>query len=182
VTGFKGSFTYGLSPDGKLRMKVTGTGNYHPPTAVAFPTVTFTGFQSALKTNPDTIKNFTLLGWAGDVRSLEFDSGSDIQGDSLLTKRESVLAGRESSGSIVLENPDFTTKNFFDAIDADEIGALSFDVDEGVAGRKCSISHPQVQLLEPKYGEVNNKATLEAGLNIFPDRANQLSEATITFS
>ena len=182
VTGFKGSMSWSITPDGKFRGKVSGEGIYNAPTKVAFPTVTFDNFQAALKTNPDTMQNISLLGWSGDVRSIEFDSGSDIQSDSLLTKRETSLAGRESSGSIVLENPDFDDKNFFDSIEADEVGAFSFDIDDGGAGRRCAISHPQVQLLEPKYGEVNNKATLEAGLNIFPDRDNQLSEVTLTFT
>lgn len=181
VTGCKGNASYSVTPDGKLRLKCSMVGNYHAPTAVAFPNVSFANYQKALSTNPDTIKNFLLHGWTGDVRSIEFDSGSDIQADVLLTKRESVLAGRNSSGSIVLENPDFGSKNWFDAIEANNVGALSFDVDEG-AGRICKISHPQVQLLEPKYGSEKNKATLTANLNIFPDRTNQLSEFSFTFS
>ncbi|PHS20231.1 MAG: hypothetical protein COA86_02765 [Kangiella sp.] len=181
ITGCKGKASYSITPDGKLRLKCSMVGNYNAPTAVAFPTVTFANYQKALSTNPTTIQNFLLHGWTGDVRSIEFDTGSDIQADVLLTKRESVLAGRSSSGSIVLENPDFTSKNWFNAIDSDDVGAMSFDVNEG-AGRICVISHPQVQLLEPKYGNEKNKATLTANLNIFPDRTNQLSEFTFTFS
>ena len=181
VTGCKGNASYSIAPDGKLRLKCSMVGTYVAPTAVAFPTVDFGAFQKPLTTGPATIQNFLLHGWTGDVRSIEFDSGNDIQNDVLLTKRESVLAGRASSGSIVLENPDFASKNWFDAIAADDVGGMSFDVNEG-AGRICSISHPQVQLLEPKYGSEKNKATLSANLNIFPDRTNSLSEFTFTFT
>lgn len=180
ITGFKGKLGYALSPDGKLRLKVSGTGIFNAPTKVAFPTVTYAAYQSALKTNPDTITSLLVHGWAGEVRSLEFDSGSDIQNDNLLTSRRSVLADRSASGSIVMENPDLADKDWFAAIGADDVGALSWEVNEG-AGRIVQCTHPQVQLLSPKYGNEKNQATLSADLNIFPDRGNQISGFNFTF-
>jgi|GEM_PF-2477251 len=181
VTGFKGSAGYAVSPEGKLRLKVSGVGDYNAPQVAVFPTVTFTGYQKALKTNLNTIQNFSLHSWTtGHIRSIEVNSGSDIQQDILLTKRESVLASRAASGSIVLENPDFGDKDWFAAIAADDIGEMNFDVNEG-AGRIVEVRHPQVQLLEPSYDQEKNRATLTANLNVIPDRTNQVSEFNFTF-
>ena len=181
VTGFKGKGAYTVSPDGKLKYKVSGVGNFNLPQAAAFPTVSFSGFQKPLTTDPTTMQNISLHGWTtGHFRTIEYDTGSNIENDILLTKRESVLTERAGSGSIVMENPDLSDKDWFAAINADEFGELNFDVNEG-AGRIIEVRHPHVQLLEPNYDQEKNRATLTASLNVIPDRENALPEFSFTF-
>ena len=179
ITGAKGNLTYALNLNERFFLKFAFKGLFNAPISQAFPSADFTGIQRGHTITNGLVSNFLLHTQAVEPRSLEIDMGVAVEVDQTLNAMEMVVADRQASGSIVFDAPNLSDYNWFDHVTAENLGALSFQVGS-TAGRIVEISHPNVQLTEPKYGEEKKRATLEASLNVMPTAAGN-DEFSLTF-
>lgn len=144
-------------------------GLYGGITDVALPTPTLTGFQVPLVVNKqNTI--FTLHGYAGVLRSLSINQGSDLQYVNVPNQEEIRFVGRKSTGSVAMELPLIAGKDFFTLIRAGTKGALAV-VHGTAAGNKAQIDAANVQLIDPTYSESDGVAVITMGMELLPSAA-----------
>jgi len=137
-------------------------GLYGGITDVALPTPTLTGFQVPLAVNKQNT-TFSLHGYAGALRSLSINQGSDMQYVNVPNQEAIRFVGRKSTGSVAIELPLIAGKDFFTSIRAETTGALSV-VHGTAAGNKALIDAANVQLTDPAYSETEGVAIITMGM------------------
>lgn len=145
------------------------------PSEVALPAADFSGFREPVPVDPANTPTFTLDGFAARLQSLTVD----LQQRSVFRQRvnsESVdITGREPTGSVVIEAPDLTDKDYFAIAKGQGNGTTPLSVLQlvhgTVAGDIVQLDLPAVQLINPRYREIEGITHLEMDLNPTPTAA-----------
>ena len=147
--------------------RFTGMGLHVDPAAVAFPTADFTGFREPLPVEEQTTPTFTLDGFAATMRSLNFDLAHRVIYRNHVNTESVEITGREPTGTVQIEAPPLATKNFFDIAKAETLVVMQL-VHGTAAGDIVQIDAPAVQLMNPRYEDVDGLAYLTMDLNPTP--------------
>lgn len=175
MVGCRGSVSIDLDADPAV-YKFSFSGLRVSPAAITHPTATLTAFQESVPVNPDNT-SFTLHGYSAALESLNIDLGNDVQHRPLVNSESIIITGRESSGSVTIEEPAITTKDYHSIIENHTLSTLQL-VHGVVAGNIVQIDAPQVQLSAPSQGDSQNNVTLSMTMGLLPDSGND--ELTIT--
>lgn len=139
-----------------------------PAAAAALPTPDFSAWQDPLPVSKTNTPAFTLHGYAAVLEALTINLGNQVVHRDLVNSRSVQIADRQASGSITIETPPIATKDFFAAASASTLGALAL-THGTAAGNIAELALPQVQVMNPRYGESDGISTLMMDLNIVPD-------------
>ncbi|OUR89881.1 hypothetical protein A9Q81_20705 [Gammaproteobacteria bacterium 42_54_T18] len=140
------------------------------PTEVAPVIPDWTAWQKPTPTGAGRTSGFTLNGFAAKPYKLSLDVGQDVKFIETLTTQSIDINERKASGSISIEAPDLSVKDFFSDAKNSVTGALSIQNGQ-VAGLICKVDCPKVQVKPPKYGDNEGTASLDMDLILIPSAA-----------
>ena len=173
VTGCRGNVALSAEVGSIPTLDFTFTGIYNAPTDTALPSVTYGNQATPLIFKNGTTTSFQLLRFAGALQSLSFDMGNSIVYRELVGgTKEVLLTDRAANGSVSIEAPALSSKDFFAAALVDTtLGNLT--VTHGTAaGNICRFSSTKVDIGDVTYGEMDGVTMLEIPYTLVPSSAN----------
>ena len=173
VTGCRGNVALSAEVGSIPTLDFTFTGIYNAPTDTALPSVTYGNHATPLIFKNGNTTSFQLLSFAGALQSLSFDMGNSIVYRELVGgTKEVLLTDRAANGSVSIEAPALSSKDFFAAALADTaLGNLT--VTHGTAaGNICRFSSTKVDIGDVTYGEMDGVTMLEIPYTLVPSSAN----------
>jgi|TARA_Y100000289_G_scaffold65453_1_gene79074 hypothetical protein len=181
VTGCRGNVALSAEVGSIPTLDFTFTGIYNAPTDTALPSVTYGNQATPLIFKNGNTTSFQLLSFAGALQSLSFDMGNSIVYRELVGgTKEVLLTDRAANGSVSIEAPALSSKDFFAAALVDTtLGNLT--VTHGTAaGNICRFSSTKVDIGDVTYGEMDGVTMLEIPYTLVPSSAND--ELSIRFT
>ena len=173
VTGCRGNVALSAEVGSIPTLDFTFTGIYNAPTDTALPSVTYGNQATPLIFKNGNTTSFQLLSFAGALQSLTFDMGNSIVYRELVGgTKEVLLTDRAANGSVSIEAPALSSKDFFAAALVDTtLGNLT--VTHGTAaGNICRFSSTKVDIGDVTYGEMDGVTMLEIPYTLVPSSAN----------
>ena len=173
VTGCRGNVALSAEVGSIPTLDFTFTGIYNAPTDTALPSVTYGNQATPLIFKNGNTTSFQLLSFAGALQSLSFDMGNSIVYRELVGgTKEVLLTDRAANGSVSIEAPALSSKDFFVAALSDTaLGNLT--VTHGTAaGNICRFSSTKVDIGDVTYGEMDGVTMLEIPYTLVPSSAN----------
>lgn len=174
LLGARGTFTIQTNSQGLPYLKFRFTGLHVPPTANANPT-SLTGwdaFQVPQAVNYDNTPVPTLHGYSGVFKAFTMDMGADVKVFNNPGEREVRITEHASKGSITMLAPAIGVKDYFTTAKNGVLGTMKVEHGTTAATRwffECAAD--TCQILNPKYGDDEGRATIEAELNFVPTTA-----------
>lgn len=174
LLGARGTFTIEVDSQNIPYLAFKFWGLWTAPAAGANPAA-LTGwdaFPVPQAVNFDNTPVPTLHGFSGVYKSFRFDAGNNVVPFNNPGEREIRIVSHKASGSISMLAPPIATKDFISIAKNNTLGTMK--VEHGtVAGRKwffeCALA--TCQILNPKYGDDQGRATIDADLNFVPTNA-----------
>ena len=173
VTGCRGIVALSAEVGSIPTLDFTFTGIYNAPTDTALPSVTYGNQATPLIFKNGNTTSFQLLSFAGALQSLSFDMGNSIVYRELVGgTKEVLLTDRAANGSVSIEAPALSSKDFFVAALSDTaLGNLT--VTHGTAACNiCRFSSTKVDIGDVTYGEMDGVTMLEIPYTLVPSSAN----------
>lgn len=177
MVGARGSFSMKFSQKNVPMLSFKFVGLYQAVTDLAIQTPTFTAFQTPQVVNNVNTTPLTIFGFAGAFADVSLDMANTNVYRNLIGSEMVQFTDRNPSGKIQLENPAIASKDFWTAINARTLGALSLTHGQ-TAGNKILISAPNVQLTGPSIASQENIEMLDMTMDLLPSSGND--ELTIT--
>lgn len=167
VVGCRGTFQVTLNKQSIPVYRFNFTGLYAAPSTAADPTPTFTAFQVPKHVSTVNTPTLSIHGFAGKVSQFSMDMGNSVIHRALVNEESIQITDRSASGSMLIEAPVLSTKDFFAIARAETLGALSV-IHGTVAGNIVEIAATRAQLIQPNYSEEDGVVMLQMGLNLVP--------------
>ena len=163
MLGARGTFTMQLEASKIAYLSFSFTGLFSVAEEQVAPTPDFSDFITPVIVGESNTTSFTVLGTAASSISFNFDLGNSVVNHQTITEQEIKITDRKATGSLSINAPELSSKNYWqDAIDSTQ-GTVSWSHGT-IDGNIVSFSAPKAQLMNPKYGELNNVVTLESDL------------------
>ena len=181
VTGCRGTFAINAAVGEIPSIDFTFTGIYNAPTDTALPSVTYGNQATPLIFKNGNTSSFQLLSFAGALMNFSMDVGNSIVYRELVGgTKEVLLTDRAANGSLTLEAPALSSKDFFAAALTDTaLGNLT--VTHGTAaGNIVRVTSTKVDIGDVAYGEADGVTMLEIPYTLVPSSAND--ELSIVFT
>jgi len=173
LTGARGTVSLALEHGALPVLRFAMTGLYQTVADAALPSLTLTAWKKPDPVNNAYTSALSLHGFANGVMSaLSIDVANQVEFRSLVGGSESVLiTDRAPAGSIALEAVTVATKDWWSLAKNATTGALS--VTHGAsAGNKVKIDAPAVQLVNPRYEDLDGIQMLAMDLRLVPSTGN----------
>ncbi|KAK3608774.1 hypothetical protein CHS0354_006815 [Potamilus streckersoni] len=171
IPGARGTVSFEYAAKAFPVFKFKFTGKYVPVTELPAPAADYSAYRIPVaageKGNTSGLSFFGLSGLV--VSKLSADAGISVVNHQTLTTQDILMTGREMKGSISMDFPRLSVKNFYSVLSSGETGALSF-LHGKDAGNIIGFSAPKVQLTSAETGESDNIIQLDAGLSFLPDK------------
>ena len=173
VTGCRGSFVINAEVGSIPTIDFTFTGIYNAPTDNALPTVAYGNQATPLIFKNGNTSSFQLLSFAGALQSLTMDAGVTTAYRELVGgTKEVIVTDRASSGTVSIECPTISQKDYFSAALTDaSLGNLQF-THGTAAGNIVQFASTKVDIGDVNYGEMDGVAMLEIPYTLVPSAAN----------
>ena len=181
VTGCRGNVALSAEVGAIPTLDFTFTGIYNAPTDTALPSVTYGNQATPLIFKNGNTSSFQLLSFAGALMNFSMDVGNSIVYRELVGgTKEVLLTDRAANGSLTLEAPALSSKDFFAAALTDTaLGNLT--VTHGTtAGNIVRVTSTKVDIGDVAYGEADGVTMLEIPYTLVPSSAND--ELSIVFT
>ncbi len=140
------------------------------PTEVSPVTPVWSTWQKPTPTGVGRTSGFIINGFAGKPYKLSLDVGQDVKFIETLTTQSVDINQRKANGSVSIEAPDLSVKDFFSDAKNSVTGALAIQHGQ-VPGLICKIDCPKVQVASPKYGDNEGTTSLDMDLILIPTSA-----------
>lgn len=171
LTGARGTFQLKVESGRIPHLTFQFTGIYNVPTSTAaLAPAGWADFKIPQPVTFDNTQQVTLHALASVFKTFDFDQGNVVTYFDNPGEQEVVITDRESKGSVSILAPAISDKDYFSATKSNTLGNFSFEHGTGVVD-KVTFSSGQVQLLQPKYGNDSDRATLDAQLAFVPTNA-----------
>jgi len=169
VTGCRGNVALNAEVGSIPTLDFTFTGIYNAPTDTALPSVTYGNQATPLIFKNGNTSSFQLLSFAGALQTLTMDLGNTLVYRELVGgTKEVLLTDRAASGTVTIEAPTLSSKDFFAAALVDtSLGNLQV-THGGTAGNICTFSSTKVDIGDVNYGEMDGVAMLEIPYTLVP--------------
>lgn len=178
LLGARGSVSLDITAKKFPTLKCQFKGLYVPPETQALPAVDYSRFVAPKVVSTKNTTRFSLHGYSGPLESLSININNSVEARMLVGVDAINITDREPNGSIKIDAPALTAKDFFAVAETGDLAPLH--IQHGtVAGNIVEIDCPQVQLLAPKYGESQGIAQLEMSLAPLPGEGDD--ELKLTF-
>lgn len=168
LTGARGTFQLKVESGQIPHLTFQFTGLYNVPTSTAALAPTgWAGFQVPQPVTFDNTQQVTVHTLASVFKTFDFDQGNVVTYFDNPGEQEVKITDRQSKGSVSILAPAISDKDYFTATKSNTLGDLSFTHGTGVTD-KVTFASTQAQLLQPKYGNDSDRATLDAQLSFVP--------------
>ena len=178
MLGVRGTWGFAIKSPGQALLKFKLVGLWADPASVSDPTPDFSAFKKPVAVN-NSNTTFSLHGYAARLVELTLDQNLETPYRNLVGVEEVAAADRAWSGSVTIEAPAVSAKNFFTTVKNDTLGALQV-VHGKTAGNIVQIDAARTQLDTPQYGEVDGLTTLQMGITVLPSAPFVDDEITMT--
>ena len=160
ILGARGSFSISLSVSEIPTITFTMVGLYSAPGTSANLTPSYSNQATPVIPNKTNTTAFQLHTFAGAMQSFSFDLNNDVAYRELIGGTKEVLfTDRKPSGSISIEAPVLSTKDFFAISEAGTLGNLTFQHGQ-TAGNKVTFTMTKTDLQAPSYSDDNGVTML----------------------
>lgn len=178
LVGARGTFTISMQANQIPKLNFTFTGMWVNPASVADPTPTFTSFQAPVPVNNANTSAAVLYTIDLVLNSLNVDNGNQVIHMDRPNEEKVQITDREISGSVEFQMTTLTAKNWFTSAIANTLSGIS--ITHGPATKRVQLTSDRCQLIQPKYGNFNGEATLQANLLFVPsDAGNDEFQITV---
>ena len=165
MTGVRGNVEFRLARRQIPVFALDQIGLYNAAAAQELPSATLTGFQTPLPANTTNTPTFTLHGFAGVLSEVNLNLNNDTRLRDYVGADTIEIIDRAPAGSITIEAPALGTKDFFAIVKAGIIGALQI-IHGTAVGNKLTVDAPAVQLMNPRYVDLDGGMGLQMDLGI----------------
>lgn len=178
MVGCRGTVDMEFPNNGLAKFHFKMMGLYAPPTDTAQGTAVYTDYKTPVVVNNVNTSAFSLFGFSGVMKSLKISSGNDPVFRSLVGGTDqAIINERKAKGSLSIELPTITAKDFWSIAKAGTTGALS--ITHGPAANRCKVDLPKFGPTNLKVSNDQGVAMLEMDTFILPNAGND--EISISF-
>lgn len=170
LTGARGTVKLMMEVNKIPHLEFDFTGQWNDPASAALPTPDFSAFQIPANVGPAQTSGFSLHAWSGEPTKLELDLSNQVVNHETFVSQEIAITDRQPGGSLTAEAAALGTFNPFTIANANTFGALAL-THGATTGNQVVVNAPNVQLIQPKYSELNNVTMIEMGLKLIPGNA-----------
>ncbi len=167
IVGARGDVSTKIDPKGIPYYEFSFMGLWVDPASVVDPVPDYSSFQTPLAVTNDNTPTFTLHGNSFNLLGLTLNQANEVVYRNVVGQESVQIVDRAPAGSVTIEAPLLSVFNAFTVAKANTLGALQI-VHGTVAGQIVQQDAPQVQLLNPRYGESDGIRTLEMDLSLIP--------------
>ncbi len=172
LKGARGTFTLEVNPSQIPYLNFTFTGLWATPSSAAAITPSYTAWKDPLTASKANTPTAQIHSQDVAVSAFSCDWGAEVTHREVIGAVSQVLiTDRATSGSMTIDAPTLSTKNFFTLAKAGTTGALKI-VHGSAAGSIVEIDAPKVQLSSPSYQEASGIAQLQLALRMMPNSGN----------
>jgi hypothetical protein len=127
VTGCRGSFEISGEVGGIPVISFSMTGIYNAPTDETLPTPTYSNQATPLLFKQGNTSSFSVFGFSGVMQSYNFNIANSVVFRELVGgSQEILITDRAPSGTVVIEAPTITDKDFFTVATGTSTGSITF--------------------------------------------------------
>jgi len=153
ATGCRGTFTINATVGQIPTIDFTMTGVYNAPTDTAAPSVTYADQASPLIFKEGNTSAFQFFSYAGCLQSVTFDIANSIIYRELVNcTKEVLITDRRPSGTVMIEAPALSIKDYFNIAQTETTGNLTF-LHGTTAGNRVTFNAAQCDVSNPSYGD-----------------------------
>jgi len=153
LTGCRGTFEITGEVGQVPVIAFTMTGIYNAPTDETLPTPTYALQATPLIFKETNTTNFTAFSFAGCLQSYNFSIANDVIYRELVgCTKEIMITNRAPSGTIVIEAPTITAKDYFTIATGTSTGSITFQHGT-TAGNRCTMTTAQSDLGNLTYSD-----------------------------
>lgn len=151
LTGCRGDVSMSCAVGAIPTLKFSMTGVYNSPSDTAQPSVTYSAQATPLVFRQGNSSAFSFFSYSGVLQSVEFNMANSLVYRELVGgTKEALITDRKPAGTVMIEAPTITTKDFFTAALGATTGNLTF-LHGTTAGNKVTFTASQVDVLNPTY-------------------------------
>jgi hypothetical protein len=182
VTGARGTFVMNTSVGEIPTIDFTFTGVYNAPDDSALPTATYANQATPLIFKNGNTDTFSLLSYSGCLQSVSMDLGNTLVYRELIgCDKEVLITDRASNGTVVIEAPTITQKDYFTAALTDgTLGDLTFQHGT-VAGNIVDFASSRIDIGDVSYSDQDGIAMLNMPYTAIPSTAGN-DEFTLVYT
>ncbi|MDH4572469.1 phage tail tube protein [Salinicola acroporae] len=183
VPGARGTVEWSFTVKQYPTMSFTFTGLYKRPEALTNPiNKQPTNTIAELIVNNQNTPDRSVHGFKAVLQSLSLNVGNTVEFVSKLGKEQSEVTNREGAGSVEIEAPDITTKNYFEAIESHEVITLEpVTLVHGTnPGNIVTVAAPKVQLSTISRSDSSGTVHYTMDMRLNPDQGDD--EFTIKYT
>lgn len=172
LTGCRGTFSLNTAVGQIPSIDFTMTGIFNAPTDTASVAPTYANQATPLIFKSGNSGGFNLLGYGTCLQSVTMDIGNTIVYRELVNcTKEVMLNDRATTGTVILQAPTITAKNYFsDALADGTLGDLSF-IHGNTAGNIFALSSSTADIGEPSYSDQDGIHMLNIPYTLVPSTA-----------
>ena len=153
LTGARGSFTINGEVGQIPTISFTFMGIYNAPGDVTPPSATYNDQADPVIFKEGNTTGFQLFSYAGCLQSFSMDLANEMVYRELIgCTKEVLITNRGPNGTVVIEAPTITAKDYFSAAAGPDTGNLTFQHGQ-TAGNIVTFSSPQTDLGSPTYSD-----------------------------
>lgn len=153
ATGCRGTFTINATVGQIPTIDFTMTGVYNAPTDTAAPSVTYADQASPLIFKEGNTSAFQFFSYAGCLQSVTFDIANSIIYRELVNcTKEVLITDRRPSGTVMIEAPALSVKDYFNIAQTETTGNLTF-LHGTTAGNRVTFNAAQCDVSNPSYAD-----------------------------
>ncbi len=135
--------------------KFTLEGLFVPMTDAALVTPTLTAYQTPVLVNPANTSAVSVHGYSALLADFQFSLGNQVERRELVGfPGRVIITGRQSTGSIEIEDTRAGEKNFLTDVATALLG--NFTITHGPATNRVSFASTRMQMLNPRTTDVQN--------------------------
>lgn len=176
--GARGSVAFELGAGGIPRLAFTYMGLFSMPESQPDGVPDFSGFIPALPVNNANTDSFSLHGETPVMEAFSVDLANAIDYHNAVGVEEIELYDRAPSGSVTINAPAISSKNWFAAALNIVLGPMSF-VHLNTPGSIVTLGAPKTQVTNPAY-QGDKTSLLKMGLGFMPDTVDD--EISLAFT
>lgn len=180
VTGARGNVEVNIKAGEIPFFKFVFTGLYNAPTDSAIGSPVYTPFISPLVANSDNTSGFSLFAFSGAMDSLNLSLGNTVGYRRLIGAEDVNITSRDVNGTIVIEAPSMTQKDYFTIGIGNSLGALAV-LHGTTAGNRCQITSSSVSIANPSYQDMDGIHMLNLPVALVPTGTGD-NEVNIIFT
>lgn len=181
LTGCRGTCSMNCAVGEIPTIRFEMTGVYNAPSDTAQPAVTYSAQATPLVFRQGNTSAFSFFSYSGVLQSVEFNLANSIVYRELVGgTKEALITDRKPAGTVLIEAPTITTKDFFTAALGSTTGNLTF-LHGTTAGNRVTFTASQVDVLNPTYQDQDSVMMLSVPYVATPTTAGN-DEFSLAFT